>query len=93
MLTSTSTATSTVSPEAIGPSPEAIRQRRYRRREREGLSLPHSEVPWRVIEALIDGGWLTEDQTANSHLLGEAMLKVVEKRVRSSEILRNDLLR
>ncbi len=60
-------------------SPEAIRQRRCRRRQREELSLAYSEVPWRVIELLINQGRITENEAANATRRGEAILKAAEE--------------
>ena len=63
-------------------SPEAVRQRRCRRRQREGLSLAQAEVPAGVIEALIAGGWLAEDGAEDPRRLGEALLNAAEERLR-----------
>ena len=60
-------------------SPEAIRQRRCRRRQREELSFAYSEVPWRVIELLINHGRITENEAANANRRGEAILKAAEE--------------
>ena len=63
-------------------SPGAIRNRRYRRRLREELSVAHSEVPASVIHTLIEDGWLAEKEAEDPHRLGEAVLKAVEDRLR-----------
>ncbi len=60
-------------------SPEANRQRRCRRRQREELSLAYSEVPWRVIELLINQGRITENEAANANRRGDAILKAAEE--------------
>ncbi len=52
-------------------SPEAIRQRRCRRRQREELSFAYCEVSWRVIELLIDQGRITENEAADANRRGE----------------------
>ncbi len=64
------------------PSLGAIRNRRYRRRLREGLTGAPAEVPANVIDALIDRGWLAEDHAGDPHCLGEAVLKAAEDRLR-----------
>ncbi len=63
-------------------TPGALRNRRYRRRLREELTLAHSEVPWSVIKTFIEGGWLSEDESRDPHRLGEAVLKAAEERLR-----------
>ena len=60
-------------------SPEAIRQRRCRRRQREELSFACCEVPWRVLELLIDQGRITENEAADANRRGEAILKAAEE--------------
>ncbi len=64
------------------PTPGAIRNRRYRRRLREGLTVAPVEVPANVIDALIDHEWLAEDEAGDPHCLGEAVLKAAEERLR-----------
>ena len=44
--------------------------------------MAHVEVPAGAIDALIDGGWLSEDQAEDPHHLGEAVLKAAEERLR-----------
>ena len=51
-----------MSAHSSAPSPGAIRNRRYRRRLREGLSLAYLEVPATIIVALIDDGRLAEEE-------------------------------
>ena len=68
MRTSTSTASS-----------DAIRQQDHRRREREELTLAKSEVPKWIVNALIEGGWLGEDESEDKNRLGEAIIKVLEE--------------
>ncbi len=68
MLTSTSTA-----------SPGAIRNRRYRRRQREEVSIIPVAVPWRFIELLIAQGRITEGEAADPNRLGEAILAAAQK--------------
>ena len=63
MLTSASTA-----------SPEAIRQRRYRRRQREAVFLAQVELRPKDIEALIDHGYLGEDDATDPRRAGAAVL-------------------
>ncbi len=46
------------------------------------MTMAHVEVPAGAIEALIDGGWLSEDQAEDPHWLGEAVLKAAEERLR-----------
>ncbi len=65
MLTSTSTSTA---------SPEAVRQKRYRRRQREAVFLAQVELRPADIEALIDHGYLAEDDATNPRRAGAAIL-------------------
>ncbi len=67
---------------ARSSTPGAIRNRRYRRRLREGLTVAPVEVPASVINTLIDRGWLAEDEAGDPHCLGEAVLKAAEERLR-----------
>ncbi len=67
---------------SCSPTPGAIRNRRYRRRLREDLTLAPVEVPASVMEALIDVGWLAEDDAGDPHRLGEAVLKAAEEGLR-----------
>ena len=71
MLISTSTA-----------SPAAIRNRRYRRRLREELSLAHVEVPWRFIERLIARGRITAEKACDPDRLGEVILELAKKNLK-----------
>ena len=60
---------------ARSSTPGAIRNRRYRRRLREGLIVVPIEVPVGDIEGLIDGEWLGEDEAGDLCRLGEEILK------------------
>ncbi len=40
------------------------------------------EMPASVIDALIDRGWLAEDEAGDPHCLGEAVLKAAKERLR-----------
>ncbi len=40
--------------------------------------MAHVEVPAGNIEALIDGGWIAEDDAEDPHRLGEAVLKAAK---------------
>jgi len=73
VLTSTSTA-----------SPGAIRNRRYRRRQREGVAVVSVEVSDGVIEKLIDGGWLAEDGGEDKHAVAAALLWMAEGKTRQN---------
>ncbi len=75
MLTSTSTSAASLA---------AIRNRRYRRRQREELSIAHSEVPWRFIEHLIAQGRITEAEAADPNRLGEVILAEAQENLKVS---------
>ncbi len=52
----------------------AERQRRYRRRQREGVFLAQVELKPEDIEALIAQGYLANDDATNSRRVGAAVL-------------------
>jgi hypothetical protein len=62
MLISTSTA-----------SLEAIRQKRYRRRQREGVTIVPVAVSDADVDALIEGGWLGEDDSSDRQAVARAI--------------------
>ena len=64
------------------PSLGAIRKRRHRRRQREGVTVVQIEVPASDLDPLIDGGWLDEDESGDKNRLGEAILRAAEERIR-----------
>ncbi len=55
-------------------TPAALRMRRYRRRQREGLLQVQIEVSWRDIEQLILGGYLEDQEAGDPDRLGNALL-------------------
>ena len=57
----------------------AIRMRRYRQRQREGLHRAQAEVPWRYVELLILGGHLKDQEAGDPDRLGKALLAAVRK--------------
>ena len=61
------------------PTPEALRMRRYRRRQREGLHRAQTEVPWRYVELLITLGFLTDDEASDPQRLGNALLSAARQ--------------
>ncbi len=61
----------------------AIRMRRLRRRQREGLHRAQAEVPWRYVELLITLGFLTDDEASDPQSLGNALLSAVKKGLKS----------
>ncbi len=52
----------------------AIRMRRLRRRQREGLHRAQTEVPCRYVELLILGGYLEDQEAGDPERLGNALL-------------------
>ncbi|MEE8592518.1 MAG: hypothetical protein V3T03_00190 [Candidatus Bipolaricaulota bacterium] len=46
--------------------------------------MAHVEVPAGAIEALIEGGWLAEEEAEDPHRLGEAVLKAAEAHLTSA---------
>ena len=53
----------------------AERQRRYRARQRgEAILLCNVDLPWRVLEYLMDEGWLTPDDGMNPNRVWAALL-------------------
>ena len=61
------------------PLPAALRQRRYRRRQREGASVGLVEVSPSVVEALIRAGHLTPAAALDTRRLFEASGDALEK--------------
>ncbi len=61
------------------PSPAALRMRRFRRRQREGLHRAQAEVSWRDIEMLMRRGHLKDHDAGDPERLGEALLAAVRK--------------
>ncbi len=57
----------------------AIRMRRLRRRQREGLHRAQAEVPWRYVELLITLGFLTDDEASDPQSLGNALLSAARQ--------------
>ncbi len=57
----------------------AIRMRRLRRRQREGLHRAQTEVPWRYVELLITLGFLTDDEASDPQRLGNALLSAARQ--------------
>ncbi len=55
-------------------TPDALRMRRYRRRQREGLLQVQIEVPCRYVELLILGGYLEDQAAGDPERLGNALL-------------------
>jgi hypothetical protein len=60
-------------PNDSAPSPEAIRQKRYRRRQREGVAIVPVAVSDADVDALIEGGWLGEDEASDRHAVSRAL--------------------
>ena len=56
------------------PSPEARRQREYRRRQREGLLHAVADVPLRHAEWLVEVGLLPQQEATNPRALGTALV-------------------
>ncbi len=52
----------------------AIRMRRYRRRQREGLHRAQVEVPCHDVDLLILGGYLEDQEASDPQRLGNALL-------------------
>ena len=61
------------------PSPVAERMRRYRRRQKAGVQVISLEVDFETVDALIDGGWLTEDDARDSEKIADALLRRARK--------------
>ena len=61
------------------PTPDALRMRRYRRRQREGLLQARAEVSWRDIDMLVRSGHLKDHEVGDPERLGEALLAAVRK--------------
>ncbi len=61
------------------PTAAALRMRRYRRRQREGLLQVQIEVSWRDIEQLILGGYLEDQEACDPERLGNALLSAARQ--------------
>ncbi len=59
------------------PSPAALRMRRFRRRQREGLHRAQVEVPCRDVDLLILGGYLEDHEAGDPERLDQALLAAV----------------
>ncbi len=55
-------------------TPAALRMRRYRRRQREGLLRAQVEVPCCDVELLILGGYLEDQEAGDPERLRNALL-------------------
>ncbi len=60
-------------------TPAALRMRRYRRRQREGLHRAQTEVPWRYVELLILAGYLEDRDAGDPERLGDALLSATRE--------------
>lgn len=78
-------------------SPEAIRKRRQRERQKDGLRVAPVEVADAVIGALIDRGWLSPDEARDPALVADAITDLAESWVRGNltcgHIIRNPVTR
>ncbi len=61
------------------PNTAAARQRRYRRRQREGLLFAVADVPLRLAEALAKAGLVRQRDTLNARALGTALIIASER--------------
>lgn len=68
-----------VEPVTPAPSPAAVRTRRWRRRQRDGLLLATAEVPGRLVERLIDAGLLAEADAGDRVAIGQALVEFVKR--------------
>ncbi len=57
----------------------AIRMRRLRRRQREGLHRAQAEVPLRYVELLILGGYLEDQEAGDPERLCNALLSAARQ--------------
>ena len=60
------------------PSPEARRQREYRRRQREGVLYSVGYVPLHLAERLVEAGMLREQEATDPRALGTALVNASE---------------
>ncbi len=65
-------------PTRIPPSPEARRQREYRRRRRGGVRLVRHKLRPYVIDALIKGGWLSKTEARDGGALEAAVSDLID---------------
>ncbi len=66
------------------PSPEARRQREYRRRQRDGVSLVRLEVGPAVKKALVKRKWLSKADTYHPGIMAEAIDDLLDCWVRGT---------
>ena len=59
-------------------TPEAIRQRRFRRRQHEGVFLVQVELLPKEIEALIVQGYLADDDATDPRRVGAAVRRAAK---------------
>ncbi len=60
------------------PSPAAERQRRYRRRQRQGVHCMSGDVPADVVRALVKNGWLGLGEGDDPRKLGAALVDLAD---------------
>lgn len=73
------TGTERLNSDSRKPSPKAIRQRRWRRRERLGIRVVWVEVPTTTIVEMIAQGDLREGESDDVHAIGKAVGKILAK--------------
>ncbi len=63
------------------PSPDALRMRRYRERQRKGAVVVPVETPLQTIEEMIDAGLVDESTATDLGQVGKALLEAVRQRL------------
>ena len=64
------------------PTPNAARQRRYRRRLRKNLLTAHTEMPLSLVEKLVAAGVLDESAATDAEGRGAALVAIALQWVR-----------
>jgi hypothetical protein len=65
-------------------SPSAERQRRFRYRRKNDLLLVTVEVPMQLVDQLIGGGLITEENALDREALGRAIVVAAEQLIDGS---------
>ena len=63
------------------PRPAAVRQRRHRERQRQGMRYMNGDVPDWLVEAFVDQGLLREAQATDPRAIGKVLVDIAKKNV------------
>ena len=67
------------------PSPDALKQQRYRERLKANRHLAWCELPLEIVDALIDGGWVVPEASGDRRQLGVAVVALLGELLRQGK--------